>query len=240
MKPLPPSMLNPPGSQYPLMTATGPDEAPVCHSAVIAQDPPTEIDFAITSTLMTPREAAEQVRTVLGPFRYPAPTLWHQARQWGLDEAAWLGAGIDPDFVIPVDRLHRGALAALTPLITIIRAGLNKLIGPTGTPRDYLAAYRTLELPATAFTKEAPTTTLPAGQNPGPPPAIEVPVGDEKRTKAKPGPKPCPALRQAIDLALKLESEGLKPKQAALEAAGRFGVNSDTVTRRARRHRNSE
>lgn len=176
MKPLPPALLNPSGGQYPLMTTTDSDEAPVCHSAVITLDPPAKIDFTITSTRITPREAAEQVRIVLGPFRYPAPALWHQARQWSLNEAAWLGAGIDPDFVIPVDQLHHGALTALTPLIAIISAGLSKLIGPTGTPQDYLAAFRTLELPATVFTQEAPTTTHPFGQYPGSPQALVAPM----------------------------------------------------------------
>ncbi len=140
------------------------------HTAIITLDSPPTCDFTITTQAITGREAAGAVPKALGHFRYPPRPHWIKAKRWTLEEATWLAVGIDPIFATP-DRMHRGALDALRPLIAVIQEELACLTEPSGTPEDYLAAYRTLDLPATAFTQEAPAAAPPACQDPAPPKA---------------------------------------------------------------------
>jgi hypothetical protein len=140
------------------------------HTSIITWDPPLTCDFSITVQSMTAREAAEAMPKALQRFRYPPRPHWIKAKRWTLEEAAWLAVGIDPSLAAR-DLMHRGALDALRPLIAVIKEELASLTEPTGAPQDYLAAYRTLDLPATAFTQEAPAAAPPACQDPAPPKA---------------------------------------------------------------------
>lgn len=147
------------------------------HTAIITRDTPPTCNFTITEQAMTAREAAEAVPKALGHFRYPPRPHWIKAKHWTLVQAAWLAVGIDPIFAAR-DLMHRGALDALRPLIAVIQEELASLTAPTGTPQDYLAAYRALELPLTAFTREAQAISLPVVEAPAPRQA----TAPEKRT----------------------------------------------------------
>jgi hypothetical protein len=64
-------------------------------------------------------------------------------------------------------------------------------------------------------------------------------TADEEQ-KPRPGPKPDPLIVAAIDLAVRLHKEEGKTKEkAAYEAAMKFGVNEDTVRRKARQRTNA-